>query len=118
MLTWSGYCDRQQETDRRADALSHLQRCTNRRANGQSSQHLFLPLCYMPVLSCGVRYSRRNRCPKRTRLLSSIPWKTSKRTPVSVQRALPEQEPLPIDAMRAPVDAPELVEGALPSSVI
>lgn len=82
MVAWSGYCDRQQETDRRADALCHPQRCTNRRANGQSSQHLFLPLCYTPVPSCGLKYSRRNHRPKRSRLLSPIPWGTSKRTPV------------------------------------
>jgi hypothetical protein len=113
MLAWSEYCDRQRETDRRANALCHPQRCTNRRANGQSSQHLFLPLCYMPAPSCGLRYSRRNHRPKRARLFSSIPWRTSKRTPGLVQRALPEQEPLPIDAMPAPVDAPELVEGTL-----
>ena len=115
MLTWSGYCDRQQETDCRTDALSHLQRCTNRRANGQSSQHLFFPLCYMPVPSCRLRCSRRNHRPKQTRLFSSSPWRAPKWIPGP---ALPEQQSLPIDVVPASVDGPELAEGLLPSSII
>jgi hypothetical protein len=115
MLTWSGYCDRQQGTDRKANAFSHLQRCTNRRANGQSSQPLFLPLCYMPVPSFGLRGSRRDHRPKQTRLFSNSPWRIPKWIPGP---ALPEQQSLPIDAVPAPVDGPQLVEGFLPSSII
>ena len=97
MLAWSGYGDRRQESNHRADALCPPQRCTNRRVNGQSSQHLFWPWRCMRALSCGLRCSRGNRRSKPTRLFSFIRWrKSSKRAPA--RPALPEQEPRRIDA--------------------
>jgi hypothetical protein len=98
MLAWSGYCDRRQESDRRADALRAPQRCTNRRVNGESSQHLFLPWRCMRALSCGPRSRSRNRRSKPPRQFSSIRWRKSlKRALAPVRPALPKQEPRPID---------------------
>ena len=97
MLTQSGYRDLQKEIDRNDNALCHPQRFTNRRTNGQSSQHLFWPWRCTRALSCGLRCSRRNRRSKPPRLFSSIRWrKSSKRAPAPP--ALPEQEPRPINA--------------------